>query len=47
MQGQVYLTLVLFPAEKKKLPLYGRDMDVIDVVKFVVKHGSNVHQLIM
>jgi len=46
MQREVYTALILFPAEKKKPLLYEGDMAVIDVMKFVAKHGSNFHKLI-
>ncbi|XP_058730226.1 uncharacterized protein LOC131602203 isoform X2 [Vicia villosa] len=45
-QGEVYPALVLFPAEKKEPLLYGGDVAVIDVMKFIAEHGSNFHDLI-
>ncbi|CAJ2679605.1 unnamed protein product [Trifolium pratense] len=44
-QREVYPALVLFPAEKKEPLLYGGDMSVIDVMKFVADHGSNFHHI--
>ncbi|WJX45091.1 hypothetical protein P8452_31998 [Trifolium repens] len=44
-QREVYPALVLFPAEKKEPLLYGGDMSVIDVMKFVAEHGSNFHHI--
>lgn len=46
MQREVYPALVLFPAEKKEPLLYGGDVAVIDVMKFVAEQGSNFHHLI-
>ncbi|CAI8617158.1 unnamed protein product [Vicia faba] len=45
-QKEVYPALVLFPAEKKEPLLYGGDVAVIDVMKFIAEHGSNFHDLI-
>ncbi|XP_004505728.1 uncharacterized protein [Cicer arietinum] len=45
-QREVYPALVLFPAEKKEPLLYGGDVAVIDVMKFVAEQGSNFHHLI-
>ncbi|XP_054825779.1 uncharacterized protein LOC129323201 isoform X2 [Prosopis cineraria] len=39
-QREVYPTLVLFPAEKKKPLLYEGAIAVIDVMKFVAEHAS-------
>ncbi|KAI5443515.1 hypothetical protein KIW84_012237 [Lathyrus oleraceus] len=43
---EVYPALVLFPAEKKEPLLYGGDVAVIDVMRFLAEHGSNFHDLI-
>lgn len=46
MQIEVYPSLILFPAEKKKPLLYEGDMAVVDVIKFVAKHASYFNHLI-
>ena len=46
MQREVYPTLVLFPAEKKKPLLYEGDIAVVDVIKFLAEHASYFNRVI-
>ncbi|KAK4264137.1 hypothetical protein QN277_029467 [Acacia crassicarpa] len=45
-QRELYPTLVLFPAEKKKPLLYEGDIAVIDVIKFVAENASYFNRVI-
>ncbi|CAK9140745.1 unnamed protein product [Ilex paraguariensis] len=45
-QRELYPSLLLFPAEKKDAVFYGGDMTIIDIIKFMVDHGSNSQSLV-
>lgn len=45
LQRDLYPSLLLFPAERKKAVPYGGDMAVSEIIDFIADHGSNSERL--
>lgn len=44
-QRELYPSLLLFPAERKKAVPYGGDMAVSEIIDFIADRGSNSQKL--
>ncbi|WMV13498.1 hypothetical protein MTR67_006883 [Solanum verrucosum] len=45
MQRELYPSLLLFPAGRKKAVPYGGDMAVSNIINFLAHHGSHFYDL--